>query len=303
MEFYTLKTFILLAQNGSFSQTAKLLHLTQPAVSQQIKGLEAEFNQILFERKGKTTQLTPAGQLLLPYAQRISLLLSETINMMLEFKGEGEGLCIGAGTTTIIFRLPEIIRDFKLLSPGSELKIKVGTSKEITELVLNGSVDFGLVTTAPSDKLQSIPLYRDEILLVTPVLWYPPFTPLRFSDLEETPLILFSQGSGFQDFLDAFFRAHNFQAKVVLELDNIEGIKQMVKSGLGLSFLPKIAVVNELGTKDLLTLKLADLDSLYRTTYLISLPDKLWTKRMMEFYSLLHAQFSSPNFPQDPTNY
>lgn len=293
MDFSTLKTFLLLAQNGSFSQTARSLHLSQPAVSHQIKSLEEEVKQALFDRKGRTAQLTTAGRLLLPYAQRILSLLAESKNALLELEGGGRRLSIGAGTTTIIFRLPDIIQDFKELFPQVELVIKAGSSKEVIELVLNGSLDLGLVTTpAPPGTLKSLPLYEDEILLVASSSWPQSRAPLGIKELEEEPLILFPPGSGFRDFLELFFRTHGLHPKIVLELDSMEGIKQMIRIGLGLSFLPRVAVAKELAAGELVSLPLAESDTLYRTTHLIASPDKIRTKAMMEFTALLQNRFN-----------
>ena len=292
MNFSTLKTFVLLAQNGSFSKTARTLHLSQPAVSHQIKLLEEEMKQALVERKGRITQLTTAGQLLLPYAQRILSLLAESKTALSELEDEGRKLSIGAGTTTIIFRLPDLIQNFKARFPKVELVIKAGSSKEVTELVLNGSLDLGLITTpAPPGALKSLPLYEDEILLIAPVSWPQSQTPLPLRELEKQPLILFPRGSGFRDFIELFFRTHGLHPKVVLELDSMEGIKQMIRIGMGLSFLPQVAVAQEIYAEELISLPLAEADGLYRTTHLIASPDKFWTTMMTEFTTLLKAKF------------
>lgn len=288
IDFSTLQTFLLLAETGSFSQTARIQHLTQPAVSHQIKILEEELGQILVERRGRHTRLTPAGELFLPYAQRILGLYAEGKNLLADFRGKGGRFSLGAGTTTIIFRLPDLLQKFREQFPETDLVIKAGNSREITDLTLHGTVDFGLVTTpAPAGKLKSIPLYQDQILLVTPPDWKNSCGELHLVDLENEPLILFPRGSGFRDFLELTFRTHHFLPKVTMELDSIEGIKQMVSIGMGLSFLPEVALNPELANGELKTFKVTDLENLHRTTYLIYLPERSWTAAMKGFVGIL----------------
>lgn len=288
MDFLTLRIFLLLSETGSFSKTANILHLTQPAVSHQIKTLEHEVNQVLFARKGRSARLTPAGQLFLPYAQQILTLLTEGKTLLAEYGGEYGRLSIGAGTTTIIFRLPDLLQKYKNRFPGIELAIKAGSSREIADLVLGGALDFGLITTPTHPgKIKSVPLYQDEILLVVPASWRPPRSPLTLEDLKDKPLVLFPRTSGFREFLESTFRARQFHPRISLELDTIEGIKQMVRIGMGFSFLPKIAVSSEISAGELKTYPLAGLGDLHRTTYLIYLPDKVWTNAMKGFAGLL----------------
>lgn len=299
MELSHLQTFLLLAKNGSFSQTAALLHLTQPAVSQQIKSLEEELGQILFARRSRSTRLTkltPAGKLFLPYARQITASLGESKKMLKESE-QKKSLSFAAGSTTITYHLPELLHAYKRRAPEFELIIKAGSSQAVTELVLSGVVDFGFVTipVAPNGNLKSIPLFREQILLIAPADWNPPVLPLRLQDLENEEMILPSPPGDYRDLLDLNFRRYRFYPRIVFELDNIEGIKQMVRIGLGVSFLPESIFYSGLYSGTLKPCPLVEPDNFFCTTFLISLPEKFWTRAMKEFARLLAEKYALPS--------
>jgi|LFRM01.1.fsa_nt_gb DNA-binding transcriptional LysR family regulator len=302
MEISHLQTFLLLAKNGSFSQTAALLHLTQPAVSQQIKALEEELGQVLFVRRNRSThltRLTPAGEVFLPYARQILLFLTESRERLESYEPEKPStLTLGAGSATITYRLPELLQAYKEQAPGDEVVIKAGSAQEITELILKGDVDFGFVNTiARTGNLRSFPLFREEILLVAPGNWEPPAFPLRLQDLADEVMILSSPLSGFRDFLNESFRRYRLTPRVLLELDDLEGIKEMVRIGLGVAFLPESALRSGFFAGRLKTCPLVEEFSC--TTFLLSLPGKFWTRAMQGFARLLAEKYALPGLLAD----
>ncbi|NLZ44918.1 MAG: LysR family transcriptional regulator [Clostridia bacterium] len=294
MELSHLQTFLLLAKSGSFSQTAAVLHLTQPAVSQQIRTLEEELGQVLFVRRSRSnplTKLTPAGELFLPYARQITLFLAEGRELLKNHEPKKlTSLSFAAGSTTISYHLPELVRAYRRQAPAGEFIIKTGSSQEVAELVLKGEVDFGFVNTpAHTGNLKCFPLFREEILLVVPCEWEPPAMPLRVPDLAKEVLILPTPRSGFRDFLNESFRRHRLAPRILLELDDLEGIKEMVRIGLGVSFLPESAVRSGLASGALKTCPLEEEFSC--PTFLLSLPERFWTRAMREFAGLLQEKF------------
>lgn len=272
MELNQLRTFQLIAAHKSFSKAAEQLHLTQPAVTQQIKNLENELEEPLLDRLGRSLALTPAGEIFLIYTQQILNLTEQAADTVRQFSQVRGRLTIGAGTTNTIFRLPEILRSYREKHPQIEIRIRSGSSDLITALVYENAVDLGLVTTVdPLSRLEAVPLFQDRILLIAPPD-YP--DEITTEALEKEPLILFRSGSGFRLFLEEKFRQNQFSPQVGMELESIEAIIRLVHNGLGLAFLPEIAVSGELADGALKNVWIEGWGIMARQTYLIYRRDK-----------------------------
>lgn len=286
MELNQLRTFLKAATDHSFSKAAVSLHLTQPAVTQQIKNLELELGEALFERLGRTLVLTPAGEALLNFAQQILNLTDLALETIGQFTNERGRLTIGAGSTNTIYRLPNLLRHYHHNYPQVELRIRNGDSELITGLVYENSIDLGLITTI--NNLQPIitatPLYKDRIWLVTPPD-YP--TEISVTDLAFESLILYRAGSGFRRYLEDQFYKYQFSPKVNMELESIEAIIRLVRSGLGLAFLPEIAVAEEFSNGMLQKIKIEGWEEMFRQTYLIYRRDKYLTWPIKAFIELV----------------
>jgi len=286
MELNQLRTFLTAAGEHSFSKAAEKLHLTQPAVTQQIKNLEAEMGEVLFERLGRTLVLTPAGETLLTFTQQLLNLADHTLETVRQFSNQRGRLTIGAGTTNTIYRLPNLLQHYHHGYPQVELKIRSGDSELITRLVYENAVDLGLATTinALPPIIRITPLFKDSIWLVAPSN-YPSL--ITATDLASESLILYRAGSGFRRYLEEQFRYCQFKPKVTMELESIEAIIRLVRNGLGLAFLPEVAVKEELTNKLLKTIKVEGWDEMTRQTYLILRHDKYLTWPIKAFLELL----------------
>lgn len=272
MDLNQLKTFQLVASYKSFSKAAEEVHLTQPAVTLQIKHLENELGELLLERLGRTLAVTPAGEVLLIYSQQILNLTEQAADAIRQFSQVKGRLTIGAGSTNTIFRLPEILRAYRQKHPQIEIRIRNGNSDLITTLVLENAIDLGLVTTIESHSgLEIVPLFRDPIQLVAPD-GYPEF--IQAEALEQESLILFRSGTGFRRFLEELFRQYQFSPRTFMELESIEAIIRLVQSGLGLAFLPEVAVSEGLQNGSLQAVAVKDWDIPRRQTHLIYRRDK-----------------------------
>lgn len=286
MELNQLRTFLRAATEHSFSKAAETLHLTQPAVTQQIKNLELELGGALFERLGRTLVLTPAGEALLTFAQPILNLADQALETIGQFTNERGRLTIGAGSTNTIYRLPNLLRDYHHNYPQVELKVRNGDSELITRLVYENSIDLGLITTI--NNLPSIitatTLYKDHIWLVAP-----PSYPMEISatNLGFESLILYRAGSGFRRYLEDQFHKYRFTPKVNMELESIEAIIRLVRSGLGLAFLPEIAVAEEFNNGMLRQIRVEGWEEMFRQTYLIHRRDKYLTWPIKAFMELV----------------
>jgi DNA-binding transcriptional LysR family regulator len=277
MEIAQLYAFQLVTKYKSFSKAAAELHLTQPAVTLQIKRLESEVNEILVDRSGRTLGLTPAGMVFLTYVNQILYLSEQAVESVGQFSNSRGRITIAAGTTNTIFRLPLILQNYRRRYPQVEIRILNGDSKLTTQLVYDNAVDLGLVTTInpKEDNLMKIlPVFKDPIWLIAPQ-GYP--RQIAIPELEKESLILFRAGTGFRNFLDEQFRLNGFVPKATMEMESIEAIIRLVRSGLGLAFLPEVAAREELAIGELQKMDLINWAPMIRQTYLIYRRDKFLT--------------------------
>jgi DNA-binding transcriptional LysR family regulator len=268
-----LETFAAVARLGSFTRAAADLNLSQPAVTQHIASLEAEFESRLFDRKGRTVSLTPAGEKLLACQRKVGGALAELRHELAAIRGGTTGrLAVGAGLTICIFTLPALLAAFREQYPHVDLHVRSGRTPEILRMVLEEQVDLGLVTSPVRHRsVETIPLYRDRMLVIAR-----PDHPLAHRGPEIDPaalgacrLILFERGSGFRTYLEEVFESRGVLLRPDMELDSIEAIKEMVQAGLGISVVPEMAVVRELAAGTLVSLTLAGWPPMERTTSMI----------------------------------
>jgi len=272
MELSQLNTFQLVASCQSFSKAAQILHLTQPAITIQIKNLEAELGERLIERHARSLVLTPAGEVFLDYTKQILNLTTQACESIRQFHQTRGRLFIGAGTTNTIFRLPQLLQAYHQQYPEVEIQIRSGDSDYIISLVKENAIDLGFVTTIDiTTNLEIQPLFSDQILLATPLGYPQEITPTL---LAKESLILFRTGSGFRRYLDKYFLTQHFQPKVVMELESMEAMISFVQNGLGITFLPEIAIREQLLQQTIQTIQIKNWSAMTRQTYLVYRKDK-----------------------------
>jgi DNA-binding transcriptional LysR family regulator len=303
MELFQLQSFVRVAEEGSITRAADLLHLTQPAVTNHVRALERELRVPLFDRTGRGVRLTPAGRSLLDYARRSLGLLDECRQVLTDLQeGTFGRLVLGAGVTTSIFHLPGWLRQFQEASPGVDVTVRTGRSREIAQLAVEREIDLGIVTS-PSDHpdLRTSHLFEEEIVLVTP-----PEHPLAgrtapAEELEAASLILFRSGTGFRNYLDRSLAKSGLRVRVKMESDSAEAIKSFVEVGLGISFLPAAAVAPELEAGTLARAWVAGLPELKRNTAAIYRADRYLSAPVRSFLEVLTARFGACFDPLLPT--
>jgi len=293
MEFFQLQSFIRVAEEGSITRAAELLHLTQPAVTNHVRALERELRVSLFDRTGRGVRLTPAGRSLLDYARRSLGLLDECRQVLTDLEQGTLGqLVLGAGVTTSIFHLPGWLREFQEANPGVDVTVRTGRSREITQLALEREIDLGIVTsTLPHPDLAIADLYEERIVLVTP-----PGHPLAgrtapAEELDAASLILFRSGTGFRNYLDRALGESGVRVRVKMESDSVEAIKSFVEVGLGVSFLPAAAVRAELEAGTLAQAGIEGLAELKRHTAVIYRSDRYLSAPARGFLSVLANRY------------
>ncbi|MDQ2730715.1 MAG: LysR family transcriptional regulator [Armatimonadota bacterium] len=276
MEVHQLISFLQVASEGSVTRAADRLYLTQPAVTKQLQALERELGARLFERTGRGVELTEAGTALLDYAQRSLSLLDECRQVISDIGAGAAGrLVIGAGVTTSIFQLPAWLRRLQESYPGLDIVVRTGGSKQIAASVLHREIELGLVTSPVEDPaICSLPLYKEEITLVADPRH--PFAgqTVEGEELAAAPFILFPEGTGFREYLDHTLSLSGLKVKVKMESDSVEAIKSFVGVGLGLSFLPQLAVAGEMESGILACVSVKGMEPLRRTTAAIYRKDR-----------------------------
>ena len=252
MDMDVLKTFVTLATVGHMTRASEKLHLSQPAVSAQLKRLERELGQVLFERTPRGMDLTESGQVFLLYAKEAMNSLERGQEALDELADLHRGsLSLGGGATAITYLLPPILKHFHETYPGIHLFIREQGSSQTLQRVLAGELDLGLITlpqngvlpNAYTQKLELVPWLEDELHLILP----PKHTFGRrrnyhWKELDGQPMVLFEAGSAVREMIDARFVEAGIQPRVVMELRSIESIKQMVEQGIGMGFLTRYAL-------------------------------------------------------------
>lgn len=294
MNLNQLATFRRVVETKNFTRAAEALHLTQPAVTQQIQALEDELGERLFDRMGRSVYVTQAGQILNEYAARILDLFAECRTAMADLKGLTRGrIAIGAGLTLSIFMLPEILRPYRSEHPEIEIAVSTGTTRQVMELVLANTVDVGLVTGPTSHPdLVIATLYEDEMVLMV----YPehPFArkgQIVPEELNDAPLIFFESGSGYRAFLEQVFQQNGISPRVHMELDSIEAMKRMAEVGLGITIIPAMSAREEVASGSLIPVAIKSIGPLKRSTTLVYRRDKYISSSMSAFFAILEKHY------------
>lgn len=239
MDFDQLVTFREVAKLGSFSRAANKVFLSQSAVSAQIRQLEREYGDRLFDRSGKTVKLTPAGRVALVYAERLLKLREESQLAVADHGTRVRGaLKIGANEATCLYVLPKVFAAYCGLYPEVQISIYRNFSYKIVDKLEEGSLDIGIVTLpvrSPSLRVQ--PIFRDQLMLMVA-----PRNPLAkqksvtVEEIAKQPL-LFPKTGYTRGLMDKLFRPYNSQLQIRMELPSVGMIKGFVAEGIGVSLI------------------------------------------------------------------
>lgn len=257
-----LQVFHAVAKQLSFTKAAETLFMTQPAVTFQIKQLEEHFSTRLFERGHGRISLTPAGEVVLEYAERILSLSAELDTRLREMTGRLSGpLLIGASTTIAEFLLPRVLGEFKSVHPDVQPKMAVGNSEAIENRVAEHTLDIGLIET-PSHlpALLTEVCCADELqVIVSPKHALARLKSVAPRQLVSYPYVSRETGSGTREFTDLYFRKAGInpaELNVVMELGSPEALKGVVGTGLGFAIMSRATVAKEQRLGELVALPL-----------------------------------------------
>src|SRR6059036_20652 len=246
-------------RHGSFSRAAAELGLTQPAVSMQVRQLEAALGLPLVERMGKRAFATRAGELLLEHSARAVRELETAVQMLQRLRGRVAGrIRIGTSASLSIYVLPPVFRSFRARHPEVELIVVTGNAPEIAQAIVANQLDIGITSLPVREReLTVLPFCEDEQVAIAPRLT--PWRPRRritAAELAEHPLILFERGGTVHRVIEDWFHRAGVAPRAVMELGNTEAIKKLVGAGLGLSIVSHFTVVGRARGGDVVALSL-----------------------------------------------
>lgn len=291
-----LVTFRTVSIVNSFGAAAEMLHLTQPAVSKQIRALELELGERLFER-GRTATLTQAGSTLLKYAEHLLHMVKTARNEIADLRELRRGhLSIGASHTIATDLVPHLIETYRLRYPQVTLSIETGWSPDILSHVLSRDLDFGLVVLITSKPRNTPQLACAALDTTETVFVASPKDPLvkkqqlTFEEFRKLPLILNHDGCLYRSYLESRFAERGVAMNIAVEVIGFELEKKLTQLGLGVSLLSKLLVAKELKEKSLKSFRVNGLQ-LRSYSCLVYRQDKYIHAAMRGFLKLLQEVF------------
>jgi len=248
------------ARHLNYTRAAEELHLTQPAVSMQIKQLEASLGVALFEQLGKRIHLTEAGTEVLGYARSITQQLEELEGVLNRMKGLGGGRLRISVATTANYFIPTLLGSFSRRYPDVTVSLEVTNRETLLRQLGENIVDLVIMGQPPTEADVEAEAFMDNPLVVVA----PPDHPLAgkkkipLKRLQEETFLVRESGSGTRIAMERFFSERGMKLKTGMEVGSNEAIKQSVQAGLGLGLLSRVTIEQELALKRLVVLDVAD---------------------------------------------
>jgi len=286
-----LALFHAVAQAGGITRGAERLHVSQPAVSKQIKELEDALGIRLLERLPRGSRLTDGGKLLAQYVQRMAVVEEETARAIEEFRGLKRGrLAVGASTTIGAYLLPQVFGVFHRQHPDIELQLEIANTETIQNQLIEGSIEIGLTEgLMEAEHLDSEVFHEDELVAIAP-RGHPLLKQKQVTarELCREPFILREAGSGTRAVVERALGKRGMTVKPVLSLASPEAIKRAVIAGVGIAIVSRLAIGCELQMGSLAVIPVKDL-VIRRPLHLQKLQSKNPSPAVSQFLKLLHA--------------
>jgi DNA-binding transcriptional LysR family regulator len=248
MELHSLRVFLTVANEKSFSRAAEKLLRTQPAISLTIQRLEAELQEKLIDRSAKDLLLTDAGRTVLEFAKRFDSLHSELENSLAELRDKSAGrLMIGANESSTLYLLDHIER-YRRKYPKVKVQIRRSLSSRIPTELIDGELELGILTYDPEDdRLVSRVIYTDHLaFIVSPEHKLAARPDVSITELGDENFIAHNVVSPYRAVVLREFQRHHVPLKMDLEMPTIEAIRKMVQRNEGVAFLPHMCVADEI---------------------------------------------------------
>ena len=289
MDFDQLETFLEVARHTSFSKAAEKRFRTQPAISSQIRALEDEVGAKLFDRSGGKVSITAAGKAFQKYVEETL----EARKVMLTAIGEMERvpkgeIVVGANEATCLHVLPEVFAEFKKQYPEVNVGIQRAERGKILESIIDNSVDFGVVSIPVADnRLTVVQIHRDELVVIAAPNH--PLSKLKsksaaVSDVVKFPLLLPKLGRT-RDAIESLFHERNLKPIISMELDSSELLKRFVAADVGVGFIARSNVLEDVKAGVLAAIPMSDA-LIKRDLALVFRKDKALSRAALAFIDI-----------------
>jgi DNA-binding transcriptional LysR family regulator len=259
MDIGSLRVFLAVAHERSFSRAAAKVHLTQPAVSQTVRRLERALGEELFDRSSKNGTLTDAGRTLQNYGQRLVRLAEETESAMRELRDLRRGrVLVGANEAAVHTLLP-LMATFRARYPDISIDVRRVPARQIAVEVQQGSLDFGALTFHPSEPgLLEVNVGTDElVLLVPPSHALAARRQVTMEEVAAEAVVAHNDPSPARERVLRLFEQRRVPLNMVISLPSLDGIKRAVEMDLGVALLPRRCAITEIANRRLVAIPVA----------------------------------------------
>lgn len=304
MDIRKIDSFLCAAETSSLTEAAKLLHLSQPAVSHQIKLLEEELEVRLFVRTSTGLKLTEAGHILLPFAKRLSYDTNEIRKMMSSLKEREAGdLCFACSSTSGRFILPHIVARFRIAYPDVSVRILACQPKNMVAKLLESQAHLGVVSSEPTEpNLQSQVFFRDPIGLIAPAghRWAGKRS-IDPAEILQERIIIREETSGTRRVMLAELAKFDIgidDLDVFLEVGNTDAVLELVAGGYGISFVSCLASRYLLELGKVISIPVQGLE-MERINYLVRKHPAPPHRAGDVFWGFIHAPENADILPHD----
>jgi len=247
MLLHSLKVFLAVANEKSFSRAAEKMNRTQPAISLGVQRLEQELGEKLIDRSAKDLLLTDAGKIVLDFARRFENLEADMANSLAELRDNSAGrLVIGANESTSLYLL-EHIENYRRTFPKVKVQVRRSLSSRIPAQLIDGDLELGLLSFDPSDeRLVSTVIYTDHLaFVVSPQHRFAGRDELSITELDMETFIAHNVLSPYREIVLREFQRHKVPLNMDVEMPTVETIKKLVQRNEGVAFLPRMCVTQE----------------------------------------------------------
>jgi len=302
MDFDQLETFLEVARHASFSRAAEKRFRTQPAISSQIRGIEEEVGAKLFDRSGGKVSLTAAGKAFLKYVEETLDARKAMMVAIAEMERVPRGeIIVGANEGTCLHILPHVFAEFKKQYPDVSVNIKRADYAKVLESIIDNSVDFGVVSLPVNDnRLTVVLIHRDELILIAPPQH--PLGKMKSASIGEAskfPLIVPKAGHT-RDAIEQLFHERRLKPNFTMELDSSELLKRFVAADVGIGFISRSNVEEDVRAKALVAIALSDAH-VRRDLALVFRKDKALSRAALAFIDIAVKHKSAQELVPAPT--
>lgn len=300
IELSALRVFLVAAEEKNFSQAARLLHMSQSAISQNIQSLERAYNVELFTRHGRTVQLSDVGQTILPMVREVLLsarLLEDGLHdVNNQICGE---LMLGCSTSAGRYLLPTLLSDFLHDYPMVRPRVKIMSRDSVVDRLLSRAIPIGISSRRIEHRdVECVPLFEDRIILIVPANHpWADYGHALPADLLDQPIISREEMSGTCETVLEGLKSHNITMdtlNVVMELGSAEAIEMAVERSVGIAFVSEMVAARGLALGQIKKVEMDGLD-LRRTIYMARHIDFPFTRAQGLFWEFAHSQFDKLN--------